>query len=60
MLTTEAIEKAIKMYERGATELSVADATGISPDEARAVAEAVYIGETERCCARWRSPACWN
>jgi hypothetical protein len=48
MLTTEAIEKAIEMYERGATGSAVAEATGIGPDEAKAVAEAVYLGETDR------------
>lgn len=48
MLTSEAVEKAIEMYERGATELAVAEATGISREEARAVADAVYVGETER------------
>jgi hypothetical protein len=33
MLTTEAIEKAIEMFEGGATDSAVAEATGISPEE---------------------------
>lgn len=48
MLTREAIEKATEMYEGGATDLAVADVTGISAEEARAVADALYIGETDR------------
>ena len=48
MLTTEAIEKAIKMYEGGTTESAVTEGTGISRDEAEAIAEAVYLDETER------------
>ncbi len=48
MLTTEAVEKAIEMYEGGATESVVAKGTGISADEARAVAEVLHIGETDR------------
>jgi hypothetical protein len=48
MLTTEAIEKAIEMYEGGATEAAVAEGTGVSPDEAKVVADALYLGETER------------
>lgn len=48
MLTTEAIEKAIRMYESGATESAVSQATGVSHDEAKAVADALYVGETER------------
>jgi len=48
MLTAEAIEKAIEMCESGATEAAVAERTGVSPAEARAVADALYLGETER------------
>jgi hypothetical protein len=48
MLTTEVIEKAIEMYESGATESAVAEATGISHEEAKAVADALYLAETDR------------
>jgi hypothetical protein len=48
MLTTEAIEKAIEMYEGGATDSTVAQATGISLSEAKAVADAFNVGKTER------------
>lgn len=48
MLTTDAIEKAIEMYEGGANESTVVETTGISLEEAKAVANAVYLGETER------------
>jgi len=48
MLTIEIIEKAIALYESGASESAVSQATGISLEEAKAVAEAVYIGETDR------------
>jgi len=48
MLTTETIEKAIEMFEGGATDSDVAERTGVSPAEARAVANALYLGETER------------
>jgi hypothetical protein len=48
MLTTETIEKAIEMFEGGATDSDVAERTGVSPAEARAVANAPYLGETER------------
>ena len=48
MLTTENIEKAIEMFEGGATDSNVAERTGVSPAEARAVADALYLGETER------------
>ena len=48
MLTTEKTEKAIEMCVRGATESAVTEGTGISRDEAKAIAEAVYRGETER------------
>jgi hypothetical protein len=48
MLTTETIEKAIAIYEGGATDSGVAEATGITPEEAKAVADALYLGETER------------
>jgi len=48
MLTTEAIEKAIEMYESGATDAAVTERTGISPDEAKAVDDAISIGETDR------------
>lgn len=48
MLTGEAIEKAIEMYKGGATDAAVAKGTGISPEEANAVAYALYLGETER------------
>ena len=48
MLSTETIEKAIKLLESGATDSDVAKGTSISTEEARAVADAVYIGETDR------------
>ena len=48
MLTTEVLEKAIEMYEGGATDLAVAEVTGINAEEAMAVAGALYIGETDR------------
>jgi hypothetical protein len=48
VLTTEGIAKAIQLYENGATEPAVAKGTGISADEAKAVAEALYVGETDR------------
>ena len=48
MLTTEAVEKAIELYEGGATESAIAHATGITKVEAKAVADAVYLGETDR------------
>jgi len=48
MLTTEALERAIALYEGGANESAVAEATGISHEEAKAVANALYVGETER------------
>lgn len=48
MLSTDTIEKAIDLFERGANEPAVAEATGISPEEAKAVAEALQSGETER------------
>ena len=48
MLTILAIEKAIEMYKGGATGSAVAKGTGISPEEAKAVADALYLGETER------------
>jgi hypothetical protein len=48
MLTKEAIEKALDLYEGGATESAVAEAAGISHEEAKAVAEALQSGETER------------
>jgi hypothetical protein len=48
MLTTVGIEKAIEMYEGGASEAAVAERACINPDEAKAVADALYLGETER------------
>jgi len=48
MLTTVAIEKAIEMFAGGAAEAAVSEGTGVSPAEARAVADALYLGETER------------
>ena len=48
MLTTKAVEKAIEMYEGGATEAAVTEATGISRSEAQAVVDAFNVGETER------------
>jgi len=48
MLTAAAIEKAIEMYEGGATEIAVAEATRFSSEEAKVVANALYLGETER------------
>ena len=60
MLTTETIEKAIEMFEGGATDSDVAERTGVSPAEARAVANALYLGETERLFGKWRLPACWS
>jgi len=48
MLTTEAIEKAIDLFDCGATESIVAETTSISHKEAKAVADALYIGEPDR------------
>ena len=48
MLDTEKVEKAIKLFEDGSDEAGVAEATGISAEEAKAVADALYIGETDR------------
>lgn len=48
MLTREAIEKALDLYEGGATESAVAEAAGIGHEEAKAVANALYVGETEQ------------
>jgi hypothetical protein len=48
MLSTDTIDKAIELFEGGATESAVAEATGISLEEAKAVADALYLGETER------------
>ena len=48
MLSTDTIEKGIDLFERGANESSVAEATGISAEEARAVADAIKMGETDR------------
>src|SRR5438045_6924543 len=48
MLTTDAIENAIEMYEGGANESTVVETTGISLEEAKAVADALYLGGTER------------
>ena len=48
MLTTKSIEKAIEMFEGGAIDSAVAEGTGISPEEATAVGDALYVGETER------------
>jgi hypothetical protein len=48
MLDTVGIEKAIEMFEGGASEAAVAERACINPDEAKAVAEALYLGQTER------------
>lgn len=48
MLTTEGIEKVIELNEGGASEAAVAERACINPDEAKAVAEALYLGQTER------------
>jgi hypothetical protein len=48
MLTAKTIEKAIEMFEGGASEAAVAERACINPDEAKAVADALYLGETER------------
>jgi hypothetical protein len=48
MLSIETIEKAIELFEGGANESAVAQATGINNEEAKAVADALYPGETER------------
>ena len=48
MLSTDTIEKAIELFDGGANESAVAEATGISHEEAKAVAEALHLGETER------------
>ena len=47
MLTTVGIEKAIEMFEGGASEAAVAEATGFSSEDAKVVANALYLGETE-------------
>ena len=48
MLTTKSIEKAIEMFEGGAIDSAVAEGTGISPEEATAIGDALYVGETDR------------
>jgi hypothetical protein len=48
MLSTDSIEKAIELFDGGANESAVAEATGISHEEAKAVAEALQSGETDR------------
>jgi hypothetical protein len=48
MLSREAIEKAIELFEHGSEESAVVEATGISLEEAKAVAHALYLGETKR------------
>jgi hypothetical protein len=48
MLSTDTIEKAIELFDGGANKSRVAEATGISPDEAKAVAEALRLGEADR------------
>ena len=48
MLTTEAIEKVIELFDGGADESDVAEGAGISPEEATAVADAIEMGATER------------
>jgi hypothetical protein len=48
MLSKEEIEKAIAVYEGGANESTVAEATGIIQEEAKAVADAFNAGETDR------------
>jgi hypothetical protein len=48
MLTRKAIEKALDLYEGGATDSAVAEAAGISAEEANVVTEALNLGETER------------
>jgi hypothetical protein len=48
MLSTDTIEKAIELLERGLDKVSVAEATGISPEETSAVANAINMGETDR------------
>ena len=48
MLTAVGIEKAIEMYEGGASEAAVAERACMNPEEAKAVAEALYLGHTER------------
>jgi len=48
MLSTDTIEKAIELFDGGANESAVAEAIGISHEEAKAVADALRFGETER------------
>jgi hypothetical protein len=48
MLSTDTIDKAIELFEGGANESAVAQATGLNNEEAKAVADALYLGETER------------
>ena len=48
MLSAEAIEKAIELFEHGSDESTVAEATGVSHEEAKAVANAINVGETDR------------
>jgi hypothetical protein len=47
MLSTMGIEKTIEMFEGGASEAAIAEWACINPDEAKAVAEALYLGQTE-------------
>jgi hypothetical protein len=39
---------AIELFEGGVNESAVAQATGLNNEEAKAVADALYLGETER------------
>lgn len=48
MLKNEPIEMAIKLLEGGANESAVGKEIGISADEAKAVADAFYVGDTDR------------
>src|ERR1700740_1951039 len=48
MLSADIIDKAIELFERGWDESRVAETMGISREEAKAVADALYLGETER------------
>jgi hypothetical protein len=47
-----ATDKAIEMYESGATEAAVAEGTGVSPAEGRAVADALYLGRDRATATR--------
>jgi hypothetical protein len=56
MLKNETIEMAIELLEGGANESTVAEATGISKEEAKAVADALCRGSGRRSKGAMKKP----